>query len=94
MARGEVARAGAKRGHLDRHDVEAVVEVFAESARRDLGREVSVGRRDDANVDLERFVAADPFERALLEEAQEFDLDGRRIFLRFRRETGFRRPPA
>ena len=76
--RQDVARARAQRRHLDVDDVEAVVEVLAEAPRRDLVGEVAVGRRDDADVDLHGLVAADALERALLEDAQELDLDRRR----------------
>ena len=37
-----------------RSDVEAVEQVLAEAARRDLGLEVAVGGRDDPHVDLDR----------------------------------------
>ena len=40
--------------------------------------EVAVGRGDDAHVDVQRLVAADALERALLQEAQELHLRRRR----------------
>jgi len=58
---------------------EAVEEVFAELAGGPLGRELPVRRRDDPHVDLHRLVASDALERALLQEAQELDLDRREI---------------
>src|SRR5207247_11252606 len=39
-----------------------------------LGLEVLVGGREDAHVDLERAVAADPLELALLQDAQDLGL--------------------
>ena len=49
-----VAPRDAQRRHLDVHDVEAVVEVLAEAALADVGREVAVGRGDEPHVDGDR----------------------------------------
>ena len=40
-------------------------------AVRDHLREIAVGRGDDADVDSERLLSADPLERAVLEHAQQ-----------------------
>src|SRR5207244_2581023 len=64
----------AQRRERDRDDVQAVVEVLAEAPRLHLGLEVLVGGGEDADVDLERAVAAHPFELALLEHAQDLRL--------------------
>src|SRR5438874_2671370 len=64
----------AQRRQQDRDDVQPVVEVLAEAARFHLGLEVLVGGREDAHVDLERAVAADPLELALLQDAQDLGL--------------------
>ena len=69
-----VGAAHAQRRHLDVDDVEAVVEVLAEAPFAHLGREIAVGRGDEAHVDLDRLVAADALERPLLEDAQQLDL--------------------
>ena len=61
-------------GSWMRDDVEPVVEVLAEVARRDLLLEVAVGRGDQAHVDLDRLDAADALELALLERAQQLHL--------------------
>ena len=74
----DVGRALAQRRHLEGDDVEPVVEVLAELPLRDHLLEVAVGRRDDADVDVDRLVAADALELALLQEAQQLHLDGRR----------------
>src|SRR5438876_2551035 len=58
----------------DRDDVQPVVQVLAEASRLHLGLEVLVGGREDAHVDLERAVAADPLELALLQNAQDLGL--------------------
>ena len=68
----------AQRRDLDRDHVEAVEEVFAESPFGDARPQVAVGRGDDADVDLERLVAADALERPLLQEAKELHLRRRR----------------
>ena len=47
---GDVRAPVTQRGQGDDQDVEAVIEVLAETARRGLGREVAVGRRDQAKV--------------------------------------------
>src|SRR6266699_2008503 len=64
----------AQRREHDRDDVQAVVEVLAEAPRLHLGLEVLVGGGEDADVDLERAVAAHPLELALLEHAQDLRL--------------------
>ncbi|OKO20268.1 hypothetical protein AM484_002319 [Pseudomonas aeruginosa] len=75
---GDVFHPLAQRRHLDGEYVEAVVEVFAESAVLDHLLEVLVGRGDDPHVDVLRLVAADPFEGALLQHAQQLDLHRQR----------------
>src|SRR5216110_2476004 len=58
----------------DRDDVQPVVQVLAEAPRLHLGLEVLVGGREDAHVDLQGAVAADPLELALLQDAQDLGL--------------------
>jgi hypothetical protein len=70
----DVARALAQRRQHDREHVQPVVEVLAERAVGDLLLEIAVRRRHDAHVDLDRLGAADPFELALLQHAQQLDL--------------------
>ncbi len=60
---------------MDREDVQPVIEIFAELPLGDHRLEVAVGRRHDAHVDLEGLVAADALELALLQGAEELDLD-------------------
>src|SRR6185436_3906342 len=74
----DVAATNAKRWHFDVHDIEPVVEVFAESTLPNVGPEIAVGRRDDADIDRDRFVAPDALEGALLQDAQELHLRGMR----------------
>jgi hypothetical protein len=56
----DVARALPERGDVERHDLETVVEVLAEAPDRHLLLEVPVGRRDQAEVDVDQLRAADP----------------------------------
>ena len=68
----------AQRRDVDARDREPEVEVGAERALVRLGAQVAVGRRDDAHVDLDVFLAADAAERPPLEHAQQRRLDRQR----------------
>ena len=50
----------AKRGHVDRDDPQAVVQVLAELLTSDHRLEVAMRGRDDADVDRHRAPASDP----------------------------------
>ena len=71
---GDIVGAVAQRRQDDGDDVEAVVEVIAESALADHRLEVAVRRRDDAHIDVNGFLTADAVEFLLLQDAQELDL--------------------
>jgi hypothetical protein len=58
----------------DRHHGEPVEQVGAKPRVVDLTAEVAMGRRDHADVDLDRLRAADPADRARLERAQQLRL--------------------
>jgi hypothetical protein len=75
--RHDVVLALAQRRHLDRNDVQAVVEVLAELARLHHRRQIAVGRRDQPHVDAQRARAAEPLELVLLEHAQDLGLRAR-----------------
>ena len=64
----------AQRRQPDRERVDAVVEILAEARVADELIERPVGRRDQAEVHLDRGVAAEPLEAALLEHAQQLGL--------------------
>ena len=64
----------AQRRQPDRERVDAVVEIFAEPAVADELLERPVGRRDQAEVDRDRLVAAEALEAPLLEHAQQLGL--------------------
>src|SRR5215813_10165840 len=57
----------------DRHReyVQAIVEILTEELRSDHFGEISIGRRDDAHVGLERLCPAETFEFVLLQHAEE-----------------------
>ncbi len=70
---GEIADvfgALAQRRQAQRHDIEAEEQVLAEQALLDEDAQVLVGRRDDADIGLDRGAAADGGVFALLEHAQ------------------------
>ena len=70
-----VVAALAQRRQAEVHDVEAVVEIFAEASAADLVFEDAVGRGDDADVDLLRLAVADAEDDALLQRAEELHLE-------------------
>ena len=70
----------AQRRHRDREDVEAIEQVLAEAAGLHVRDQIAVGRRDDAHIDLDGFLAADWIDLAFLDCAQQFDLRSRRQF--------------
>jgi len=67
----------AQRRHLDRDDVEPVVEVLAEMPGLDHRRQVAIGRRDQPHVDPQRSRAAQALELVLLQDAQDLRLRAR-----------------
>ncbi len=60
---------------VERHHVEAVIEIFAEAAGLGLRGEVAVGGGDDAGVKLDGLAAAEPLKLALLQDAEELGLE-------------------
>ena len=70
----DVFAACAQRRQVDRDDVEAVVEVFAEAALADGLAKVDVGGGDDADVDLDLVDSAEVHEALVLEDAQDLGL--------------------
>jgi hypothetical protein len=73
-SRRHVLLALAHRRQLDVDHAQAEVQVLAEVALVDLLAQVAVGRRQHPHVDLDRLVAADPLDLALLEDAQQLGL--------------------
>src|SRR6266849_4241362 len=67
---GQVLLALAQRRHLDRDDIQAVIEVFPERARGDALGQVLVGGGQHPHVHPERVLAAHPLEGLLLQHPQ------------------------
>ena len=65
----------AQRRHINRKDVESVVEILPERIVGDTLLEVAVSGRDDSDVDVHGFRASEPFDLPLLEHAQQLDLN-------------------
>src|SRR4029077_18873617 len=64
----------AKRWYLNRKNVQPVKQILTELMVANHSRQVSMRRRDQANVDMNCFVAAQPLELLLLQSAQQFRL--------------------
>ena len=64
----------AQRRHEDRDDVQAEVQILAEPAGADLRRQILVGRRQHAHVDLDALRAADALHHLFLQHAQHLRL--------------------
>ena len=76
----DVAPPRSERRKLDPHDVQPVEEILAETPLRDELLEVPVRRRDDSHVHMDRALAPQALELALLEHPQELHLGrGRKI---------------
>ncbi len=71
---GDIFLALAERRQLQRNDVEAVIQVLAETAVANQLHQIFVGGGKDANVDLDRIGAAEAHEFALLNDAKELGL--------------------
>jgi hypothetical protein len=61
----------------DAHDVQTKEQVLAEPAGEDGSLQVLVGRRDDADVDLDARSPPDPGDLAILEDVKKLGLQGR-----------------
>src|SRR5215472_1201088 len=73
---GKIVRSFAKRGEMQRKNIDAVEEVGTEFVFLDQFFEIAVGGDDDAYVDLNGLVAADAFDFAFFENAKKFGLHG------------------
>jgi hypothetical protein len=68
----------AQRRQRERHALQAVIQVFAELAQRDLFRQVAVGGADQADVEFDRRLAAERDHLAFFEHPQQARLQGDR----------------
>src|SRR5579872_7101992 len=71
---GKIFEAFAQRWKIQREDVNAVKQVAAEGVLLDEIFEIAVRCHDDTHIDLNRLVAANPFNLAFFEHAQELRL--------------------
>src|SRR5262245_26587735 len=75
---GNVFRAFAQGGQLQRKDVQSVEEVCSELAPRDGLFQISIGRGDHSDVGADRTAASHALELAFLQDSQQRDLGLRR----------------
>src|SRR6516162_6682582 len=80
---GNILAPRAQRRDRQRQHVQTIEQVFPEMAAFDAIQQFAIGRRNDANVDLDWFAAADRLDGALLQRAQKLDLRGQRQFRNF-----------
>src|SRR5262249_27016205 len=71
--RDDIRAPEAEGRHLDVNDVQTIEEILAESPLSNLGGEIFVRRRDDADIHLDGLVPTDALERPLLEDTQQLD---------------------
>ncbi len=81
-----IRHAFAQRGHRDRHDVQPIKEVLAKLAFAHELLGIAMGCRQDPNVDRYGLIAAHTFDFALLQHAQQGDLNVRRKVANFVQE--------
>ena len=78
----------AKRRHVNREDVQAVVQIATESARPDLVDQIAIGRGDDPDVHSQRPRRAKALELSLLKDAKQLGLRVERQLADFIEEDG------
>src|SRR5260370_13400079 len=76
--RQDIGAALAERRNCEHKNVEPEKKIFAEATCRQRSGKIDVGEGDKARFDAQGFRAAEAFERALLQNAQEFALRPRR----------------
>ena len=91
---GDVVDPLAERRNADRQHVEPVEQVLAEAAGGGQRFQVLVGGGDEADVGVDRGVAADALELLFLQQPQQLGLRGRRHVADFVHEDACRRRPA
>ena len=67
-----------KRRQMERDAANAIVQITPKAILGNHRVQILIGRRDDANIDLERFIAADALKLAVLQEPQHLGLRGKR----------------
>ena len=71
-----VVDAFSQRRKIDFKSIDAIHQVFTEVTFINHLRQVSMGRADNANIDLERFIVTDTAYFAALQHAEQFGLHG------------------
>src|SRR5262249_10606708 len=71
---GDLGFALAERRDRERESADAKIEIRAEASAANLGREIAIGRREDAHVDDLSFSPADAHHAPILEHAKELRL--------------------
>src|SRR5215831_6293554 len=69
-----IVRPSPERRHLDRDDVQPIVQIFPKTMLANLRREIVVRGRNHANINMNGVFAADPLELSALQRAQELGL--------------------
>ena len=84
----DVVAAFAERREMKFDDVEAVEKVLAEFALLDHVEQIAIGGGDEADIDVDSFVAAEAFERFFLKHAEKFGLQAEAEVADFVEEEG------
>ena len=84
----QIIAAFAQGGDRNREDVEAIIEILAEFTFFHVAEQIAIRGGEQANVNLDRAVAADAFEFAFLEHAKQFRLQVEGDFAHFVEEQG------
>ncbi len=84
----DVFLAFAQRRNVHGQHVQTVIQVFAKRALFERRAQIHVGGGDHAHIDVPDFVAAQPLELALLQDAQQLHLDAGRHVADFVHENG------
>ena len=66
-----------KRREVHLNDVQTVIQVLTKLSLLHEFREVSIGRADHSNADVDRAIASQPLEAALLQNAQQLGLQAK-----------------
>src|SRR4051794_31033568 len=76
--RQNLARALAERLNREPHDIEPKIQILPKAAFANHRRQIAMRRRDDSQINRNRFNAADRHDRALLNAPQQFRLHSQR----------------
>ncbi len=80
----------AQRRNIQRHHIQPVIEILAKCPLLQRRAQIHVGGGDHPHVDVPDFIAAQPLELALLQNAQQLHLNGGRHVADLVQENGAR----